>query len=111
MPNIIKITDPRGKTVVCSEDTWNRHIVKHHPEMKNRMGDVVNAISDPDFICEDINDEDTDIYIAFITLKTTNDLYLRVIVKFDRNFGRVLSAFPAANGKTGETIIWMRSKA
>ncbi len=41
-------TDPKGYTVLCSRDVWERHILARHPEVRDLRDLIVEAITAPD---------------------------------------------------------------
>jgi hypothetical protein len=54
--NIINCKDKDGVTVVCSEETWNKHILPKHPEIEGCEAHVKTVIQHPRFIYQDNTD-------------------------------------------------------
>jgi hypothetical protein len=108
MPKIFEVNDPRGYTVVCSEEIWNSHILANRPFMKGWEDDVKSAIENPTFgIYQDANHQERHIYYR---LHAGRQRYIKVVVKFDAdNFGDVITAFPTDSMKAGEKLIWTKS--
>ena len=102
------VTDPRGRTVVCSEDRWLWHIVELHGSMAGRENEVMEALESPSIgIYSDADFDDREIYY----LRRKNN-YLKVVVKFDDDDrGEVVTAFITRHLKSGETLIWPSLKA
>lgn len=110
MPNVIEASDPRGYPVICTEDTWNYHILPRHSNLTGREAEVKQAIEHPAFITQDATRSERNIYFRFTSGKARL-LYLKVVVSFENNQGTVITAFLTDSGKTGETIIWTGSSA
>lgn len=108
MPIIFEVTDPRGYTVVCSDEIWNSHILANRPFMKGREEEVKATIQSPSFgIYQDANRQERQIYYRRYTGKQR---YMKVVVAFiDEDSGTVITAFPTDAMKTGEKLIWTKS--
>jgi hypothetical protein len=110
MANIVTVTDPRGIKIVLSDDTWNKHILKRHPELKDKINDVIDTLENPTYICLDPLEINNHIYYSFLIARNSGKWYLKVLAEVQNNYGRVLSAFYVANGKSGEKMIWPGSE-
>ncbi len=49
---IFVATDPRGYEVRLTNECWYNHIVVEHPEMRDRVNGLRQAIETPDYIYE-----------------------------------------------------------
>lgn len=108
---LFKVRDPGDITVTCSEETWTRHICAHQPDMKAWEAYARQTIQEPDFICADATHPDVETYYLYDILPGKyRRIYLKVVVEFGtrrgQKIGRVLTAFPAKNMKTGEDLLW-----
>jgi hypothetical protein len=103
------IVDPRGRTIICTEDTWRWHILDFHPNMEPHEADVKLAIESPQWgIFADVDEENRHIY--YLTFPR-QPYYLKVVVEFDENDnGEVITAFRSDTLKTGEKLIWPTSE-
>lgn len=112
MADIINVQSPLGYTVVCSQNTWNNHIVINHPIMSNNQNAVINTITDPDeiYLSNETgnNDEERHVYYS----KTSgaeynnNGFMTRVIVELPNpniSVGDIVTAFPSKT-KGGSVI-------
>ncbi len=111
MSMLFRVRDPRGITITCSEGTWTKHICAHHPDTKAWEAYVRQTIREPDFICADTTNPDVETYYLYDVLPGKyRRIYLKVVVEFStrrgQRIGRVLTAFPAKNMKTGEDLLW-----
>ena len=104
--------DKDGIWVSCSQVCWDIHILSDHHEMKGCEVYVQTAISNPYQIYQDsANIRKKIIYKPFILPKPFHTQYLRVVIEYKRKpfsglKGYVLSAFPCANIKKGDILIW-----
>lgn len=107
-----EVQDPQGLVVVLEKDAWE-HITDGHPEMRDRLDDVMQAIKAPTFIQSDPIDPDSRRYYW---LKPTSfgkysQLYLMVVVGVDNESvnGRVRTAHLIEMPKRG-TVLWVAKK-
>lgn len=107
--NEFEVEDPRGLVVVCTKVSWSAHIEVHHPIMSGQQADVTAAIADPDFgIYRDAQFEDRYIYYRRSSHKFAR--YTKVVVRETPDGLRVVTAFYTDSMKSGESLIWPRSK-
>jgi hypothetical protein len=106
MANTFEVVDCRGRKVICSEENWCDKILGSRPWMKGWETVIKEALRKPLFICTDKDKpEHRQAYYMLHTFK--NNRYIKVLVVFNsKNVGRVISAFPTASGKDGESVIW-----
>ncbi len=97
-PLIFTTSEPRGNQVICAQSTWESHVLKGHPEMHGRLGDVQKAISDPDKIRESATRNDAQIF----EYVCSDSVQIRVVATFDdislmevgQTTAKMNSAFP-----------------
>lgn len=109
MGYVFVTTDPRGFSIVCSEESWHDHVLIHHPDMEGWEDDVKAAIESPEFgfIYRAAKFEDRNVYYKRIKGKR---LYLKVVVRLTGDQqGRVVTAYPVAAASKGELLIWPES--
>lgn len=108
MPDIFDVTDPRGYRVICSEATWQSHILANRPFMQGWEDEVQAAVENPTFgIYQDASHPERHIYYR---LNTKKPRYIKVVVHFDdEHSGNVITAFPTDSMKAGEKLIWTKS--
>jgi hypothetical protein len=106
------VADPRGRKIICSAETWNNHIVANHPSMDGREDAIIATISNPElgFIYQDKFYPNRHIYYR---RQSRGRAYWKAVVEFDdedESDGRVVTAFPCDSKKSGELMIWPKSK-
>ena len=107
MPNLFEVTDPRGRKVVCTEERWSGHVLQARPWMKGWEEEVRAAIEEPYFgVYQDADYPNRNIYYR---LHKGKDRYIKVVVSFEDEVGRVVTAFPMSSPKAGEKLIWPES--
>ena len=103
MGEYISAIDIFGKTVTCSEDQWNNHIVNGHTIMENNKDAVIDTISSPDFVFESSYNSNRMIFIKNSCSSTYyNSLLTKVIVQSNNDKeGEIVTAFPIKKIKGG----------
>lgn len=109
---IFEVQDPQGLVVILKRSAW-QHISAGHPEMRDRLDDIFQAIKTPSFIQEDPVDPDSRCYYW---LKPTSfgkhsGLYVMVVVGIDKESinGKVRTAHLVEKPKKG-TVLWAAKK-
>jgi hypothetical protein len=109
---IFRCKDRDGVTVICTQDTWENHIVSEHPEMKDCQMIVKRAIEKPYQVYQDgRHAARKNIYKPFVLPKPYHTQYLRIAIKYQKTKitrklrGYVLTAFPSTKRK-GDILIW-----
>ena len=108
----LRCDDKDGNAVVCSQDTWNTHIVAEHPEMKGCEAHVQAAIEKPYQIYQDSKHPSKKIiYRPFILPPPFHTQYLRVAIKYRKKLlggvkGYISTAFACQNKRRGDILIW-----
>jgi hypothetical protein len=110
--NILECKDVNGITVVCSKDTWDKHILPKHPELEGCEAHVKTAIQHPRQIFQDnTNLNKVIIYNPTVLPNTSYTRYLRVAINYKTHKwwgkrGYVESAFGCWNIRKGDILIW-----
>jgi len=52
----------RNAHIIITEERWNNHIIKEHPEIEPYLNKVKPCIKDPELIKESVNDKFCEIY-------------------------------------------------
>ncbi len=110
--NVLECEDKDGIPVVCSKDTWNKHILPKHPEIEGCEAHVKTVIQYPRFIYQDSTDLDKLIlYSPAVLPKASHSKYLRIAIKYKKHLflgkrGYVESAMGSWNIKKGDILIW-----
>ena len=121
MDNVFEVKDPMNTYVTLTEKTWNEHIACDfgHPEMREHIEEIKDAIIDPDFIFES-HDSNPPLDMRFLyvknveegtyTLSTKRQWCTKVVSTAGGNRAEVITAFPApvqkdhVQGTKGEPI-------
>ena len=107
MSLLFEVKDPRGMTVFCEEEQYYNHICGNHAEMEGCEEDIKLAIQEPEngFIYQDQKRPDRYIYYK---LDGSRRFYTKVVVEFQSDTGRVITAFrpDRTKLKSGEMLIW-----
>lgn len=110
--NILECKDINGIMVVCSKDTWEKHIVPKHPEMEGCEAHVKAVVQHPRQIYQDRDSLTKNIiYNPAVLPKASHARYLRVVInyknsKFLGKRGYIESALGCWNIKKGDILIW-----
>jgi len=104
MENILEVDDPRGFHVILTSENWEKHVLLHHPEMKNRLEQVAKTIQKPfPCICQDRWEDNCIVYYS-----KPDRLYIRIVVQImPKGYGMVNTAYRCRSPKSGESILWM----
>lgn len=108
MTILFEVNDPRGYRVVCTQETWEKHVLEQRPFMDGWENFVKSAIENPDIgIYQSVSRPNREIYYGKLY---SSPRYIRIVVEFnDDRTGKVITAFPSDSGKTGERLTWPQS--
>ena len=110
--NILKCLDKDGVPVVCSKETWNKHILPKHDEVEGCEAHVQSVIQHPRNIYQDTtNLNKLLLYSPAVLPKAHHCRYLRVVVHYKNHKilgrrGYVESAMGCWNIRQGDLLIW-----
>ena len=112
MHNVFRCRDKDGVLVICTQSTWEKHIIAEHPEMRGNEMCVKAAIEDPYQIYQDPRHANKkNIYKPFVLPKPYHTQYLRVAIEYKKPLfrqlkGYVSSAFACKTKRKGDILIW-----
>jgi hypothetical protein len=96
----------------CRHDTWANHIVDEHRAMQDQAALVQQAIRDPAYVYQDQRYPRRKIFYRLAVLPFSYVCYIRVVVEYRRphnkRHGEVITAFAAANIRSGDVLIWSK---
>jgi len=104
--------DPLGNKIALLKETFEKHIIVRHPEMKNEVLAIKKAIETPFYIGQGTKDENSLIYLSRFK-NNTKMPYLVVAVKFIKKFNKIiLTAFGTKNLGLNKInkILWQQKK-
>ncbi len=110
MTVMFECTDKDGFVIVCTQETWDSHIVSEHPEMKGCESCVKAAIEEPYQLFQDgRNPNKRVIYKPFVLPPPYQLQYLRVVIQYKKGKskrGYVVTAFPCQGQRKGDILVW-----
>jgi len=102
--------DPLGLVVHLQKKAWG-HIANDHPEMKDRLMDIVQAIKTPTIIEADPTDTNSRRYywLKPVAFGKYSKLYVMVVVRVDKESvsGSIRTAHLIEKPKGG-TVLWAK---
>jgi hypothetical protein len=111
--NALECRDRDGVRVVCSKDTWEKHIAPNHDEVKGREAVVKATVENPIRV---YRDKDFANRKLFYTRGLLPDVhkgdYLRVVVEYKKKrlseteVGYLRSAFSCTGIREGDELLW-----
>lgn len=108
----IRLKDPTGLTVILRVQTWERHVVVGHPELKDLLDVVTRTILEPEVVVESPSQPFTQLYYRLTgrSLFRRNDIYMTVVVRVnpESGSGTVKTAYLVKKIKEGGKLIWFK---
>lgn len=101
--------DPLGNEIKLLADTFDKHIIVRHPEMKGRVDEIRRIIENPLYLGIGTKDKNSLIYLG----KGDNVSYVVVAVKLIEKLGKIiLTAFNSKNLGLNKLnkILWQAKK-
>ena len=93
---LFNATDPLGNKIKLLKETFEKHIVVRHPEMKNHIEDIKQAIERPLYIGSGTKSKNSIIYLS--VFPNQNTPYLIVAVRKIKKTNKIiLTAFSSKN--------------
>lgn len=93
---LFNATDSLGNEIKLLKETFEKHIIIRHPEMKNHVHDIELAIKQPLYIGRGAKSKNSIIYLS--AFPNSNTPYIIVAVKkIIKNNKIILTAFSAKN--------------
>ena len=105
------VIDPRGYTVMLTDQCWSGHITVHHPVMVGREGEVRQTVETPDYIYKSKVKHTSHLYFRAIAVAPTGMLYMMVVVDMRTRSKRgfVETAFIVEGLSKGGALLWQRA--
>lgn len=94
--------DPQDRIVTLTQTCYAFHIIVEHPDLTD-VDEIEETIRKPEYITEDVVDENRLIYYRTYQRRPQH-LLVKVVVEA----GEVVTAYSVKRLKQGETIIWQR---
>ena len=93
MAVLFKVIDPRGKSVLCTEEYWKKHIIGARYWMEGWQDKVSATIEFPGAIFQDADYSNRECYYQ---IDKNRRKYMKVVVSFGNDDqGMVITAFPS----------------
>jgi len=93
---LFNATDPLGNEIKLFKETFEKHIIIRHPEMKNHINDIKLAIKYPLYIGQGVKSKNSIIYLN--VFPNPNTPYIIVAVKKIKKTDKIiLTAFSSKN--------------
>ncbi|MEA2089065.1 MAG: hypothetical protein U9O55_04500 [Patescibacteria group bacterium] len=93
---LFNATDPLGNEIKLLKETFEKHIIIRHPEMKNHIREIKLAIKQPLYIGSGTKSKKSIIYLS--VFPNPNTPYIIVAVKKIKKTNKIiLTAFSAKN--------------
>ncbi|HUY12972.1 MAG TPA: hypothetical protein VMX16_04970, partial [Terriglobia bacterium] len=104
--------DPQGFKICLHLDTWEKHIIIGHPEMRDKLDLIAKTICEPEIIQQSPSVPTTYFYYRMTgrTQYRRNDLYVIVVVHRDESTktGFIKTAHLVDKLHRGENIVWFK---
>lgn len=109
----IYIVDPNGFTVSLSMQTWEKHIIAGHPELRDLLNIVTQTLQEPEIVIESASQEGIFLYYRLTGRRILrhNDLFMAVVVRRDKQTktGIVKTAYVTKETKKeGGKLVWFK---
>ena len=93
---LFNATDPLGNKIKLLKETFEKHIIIRHPEMKNHLQDIERAVKHPLYMGSGTKSKNSIIYLS--VFPNPNTPYIIVAVKRIKKTNKIiLTAFSAKN--------------
>jgi len=89
--NIFEVRSPLGYIVICSQVTWEQHVLIGHPVMQGKENELKSTIEAPDYIFEsEEHPKDRNVYFKYNALSRK---YIKAVTKGDLFIHYIVSAW------------------
>lgn len=107
---MFRVTDPQGNTITLTQECWKNHICVVHTEMKSRLAEIRNTVTNPEFIYTSKSSMQTHLYFRQYADPALNCQYILVAVRRRANQKRgfIQSAYPVKSLSKGGVIEWKK---
>ena len=105
--------DREGVPVFCNRETWEEHIARRHLEVSGPEEAVRLVISQPLYVYRDARYSNRKVYyLPFVLPAPYDRFYLKVVVAYDMEGGRmkgqVITAFGEETVRESDELLWTR---
>lgn len=105
--------DIYGVPVSCSHETWDGHVLEHHPELYGLEHLVAAAVGDPTLVYESVSRSNRKLfYREAVQPLPFTDRYILVVVAYDNLpegvLGVVVTAHPVNGILEGNVLAWQK---
>ncbi len=108
-----RVEDPRGLDITLTPQRWNRHVIIHHPDMAERLQEVLLAVREPEVIQLSTYDPGVHLYFRRKAkgLGKFSRLFVEVVVRVDleRISGDIVTAH-LTNALEKGRVLWARKR-
>lgn len=108
---LLRINDPQGYEIKLDLDTWEKHIIVGHPEMKDYLELLGATIATPEVIQNSPTQDETYFYYKLTgrSFHKRNDIYLSAVVhrSEETKKGHVKTAHLIRTIRQG-VVVWMK---
>ena len=108
----VQVVDPQGFTIYLYRHTWERHILRNHPDMVELLDLVTKTLAEPEVIQQAPQEPTTHYYyrLAGRRLLRRDDLFVAVVVSRDAETrtGFVKTAHLVNQLRRSEDIVWFK---
>jgi hypothetical protein len=104
---VLRVNSKLGKAIKLDEDRW-KHVLDH-PEMKEQLHHMREALVDPDEIRESMHTPSIWMFYKLYPHSPVSEKYLLVIVKVSDGEGFIVTAFFTDELKKGG-LLWKKNR-
>jgi len=104
---VLEVRSKLGKAVKLDEDRW-KHVLEH-PEMKDQLHRMKEALVDPDEIRESVHAPSIWMFYKLYPHSPVSEKYMLVIVEVSDGEGFIVTAFFTDKVKKGG-LLWRKSR-
>jgi hypothetical protein len=100
----MELKDRFSRRIKLTKERWN-HIVKTHPELKDRLEDLKGALEDPELIKRSIYDENVALFYRYYE-HIYEGKHMCIVVRLDEE--SIVTAYITDRVKKGE-VVWKKN--
>lgn len=109
---LFRVKDPQGYEIALELETWEQHIVQHHPEVQKFFDLLEKVINEPQLIQRSSKQSETFYYYRLTgrSFYRINDIYLSVVARRDEETksGVVKTAHLLKEVRREGETVWMK---
>ena len=96
---IVDTTDRFGRQVFLAQETYNKHILKQHPEVEKHFSKYVDAVENPDRVVVSETKENAEVHIKLDVLPGP-EFHANTVIQYP--LGRIATMYPSRTKKMGK---------